>query len=485
MVVAGVLTTTVHLRRGYLHAYGPIRVRFLLPRRQTGRSQPLVVTGQTGHGTNIFVTYVDEHHVKLGADIWGTLLESPVLRAEYGQEQEVIVNASGLYPHDHPAVRALPPAVLAQAREDFVVTFNGTVALRARRLAYESAVAEVTVGETRIGGSLTQPKFVGRILAVDRLPVPRRFVVAGGERLAVRWQGDDEAGGRTQALFSLGDNGSEGAVVATSLGAGRQRLAQLDPAGAVVATGELPAPRRGPAAVEFSFARPAGAGGSLLRVTARRDGAILFGPAGDAGLTRPVAVDLGEALGAPRGVDALFTGRELAARVLGAPAPEAPLAGRGAVRLVVRFPTDRTGTAEPLLTTGRAGAGDFAFVTYVDATHAKFSLDHWGVGGAQSPGVELDYRVPHEVRVESGALWPPVAGGAAAAGGDPGRRWQRILLDGREVIAGEFPAYPTTAAEITPGRNRIGGSGCGAEFTGELVQAAAVAPSAPAAGPGG
>jgi hypothetical protein len=146
----------------------------------------------------------------------------------------------------------------------------------------------------------------------------------------------------------------------------------------------------------------------------------------------------------------------------------------------VTLPRDKTGRPEPLLTIGRTGRGDFAYIVYVDASHVRFGLDHWGVGGALSDPVALDYAVPHEIEVRFSSLYPPAAdaawNGVAADIRQRSLGAMEILLDGRSVLAAPFSAHPTLPAEITAGENRIGGSNCDPAFTGELHQARRAGP---------
>ena len=121
--------------------------------------------------------------------------------------------------------------------------------------------------------------------------------------------------------------------------------------------------------------------------------------------------------------------------------------------------------------TGRAGAGDFAYVTYVDEHHVRFGLDHWGVAGATSEPIEIDYTTPHEIEISLGSLYPAET---TAKDSQPNPEFKRrkaemeIRLDGRVVLRAALPAHPSTAGEITVGANQIGGSNCDPVFTGEI-----------------
>jgi hypothetical protein len=158
-------------RQDYLDAVGPIRLTFQLPSRETGRTQPLLVTGRQGAGTIFFVRYVNDSSIKIGVDIWNSaLLESPPFRVDYSELHTVVINASGLYPLDHPRVRALDPAARDDLRSTLRVEFDGHLVVDSQRTAYDSTPEEITVGTMKIGGSTAEDHFDGKISQVERLP---------------------------------------------------------------------------------------------------------------------------------------------------------------------------------------------------------------------------------------------------------------------------------------------------------------------------
>jgi hypothetical protein len=136
----------------------------------------------------------------------------------------------------------------------------------------------------------------------------------------------------------------------------------------------------------------------------------------------------------------------------------------GAVSLVLLLPRNRLGRSEPLVVTGQPGAGDFIYVTYSDATHIRFGVDHWGRFARLSDAQPIDYSIPHLIKVSFGPLDPR---SPALASSD-----LQVELDNRVVfLVHPFAAYPTRPAAIAIGRNPIGGSTCEAEFTGATLLA--------------
>ncbi len=143
----------------------------------------------------------------------------------------------------------------------------------------------------------------------------------------------------------------------------------------------------------------------------------------------------------------------------------------GPVRWSLVFPSDRAGTAEPLVTTGRTGRADFLFVRYIDQRHIAFGLDHWGSGAAISAPIEIDYAKTHEVVISLGSLLP--SPDSAWSREDPARdRWRNqvlVVLDGGVVFHWQQEAWPATSRDIFFGINLIGGTAAQLSFSGRVL----------------
>jgi hypothetical protein len=133
----------------------------------------------------------------------------------------------------------------------------------------------------------------------------------------------------------------------------------------------------------------------------------------------------------------------------------------GPVRVVVTFPKNRWGLAEPLFSAGKNGAGDVLFVRYLDPGHVEFGLDHWGAGAIVSRAVEVDYGRPHEILVFAGSLLPPSA--SAAMNGH-----LLVIFDGNVVLSRHAAFYTPSKADIYFGYNMIGATSAEPYFTGAV-----------------
>jgi hypothetical protein len=151
-------------------AVGPVRIRFALPRGETNRQQPLLVTGKPYAGTFIYVAYHDAEHIRIGVDVWGLLgYQSEPIRTDYFADHEVVIEAGSLYPQNHPKLRGQTEETIKRLNSKLRVIFDGTTVINRDIDTYTSKVNEVTIGKNLRGGSSCEPNFAGKILSVERL----------------------------------------------------------------------------------------------------------------------------------------------------------------------------------------------------------------------------------------------------------------------------------------------------------------------------
>ncbi len=133
--------------------------------------------------------------------------------------------------------------------------------------------------------------------------------------------------------------------------------------------------------------------------------------------------------------------------------------------LSVIFPRVRKNGSEPLLVTGRNGAGDLYEVVFLDPDRVCFRQDHWGAGIVRtSRPIEVSASVAHRIVFD----FRPTNPGAT----QPGGRMTGVMsltLDGQTVWEKDAPCIPFKEDEIYVGANPIGGSTCSQEFTGDIV----------------
>ena len=148
-------------------------------------------------------------------------------------------------------------------------------------------------------------------------------------------------------------------------------------------------------------------------------------------------------------------------------------ADSGPLRIRLQFPSDRTGQLEPLVVTGVSFRADFLYVFYTDAGHIQFGFEHTSYGGPMTkPPVAVDYGAEHRVEVQMGSLYPPVEhpffAGMPAPEIAAMKRTLRVLLDGREVLAGQYDFYDASPGAVAVGFNPVQDA-FGRRFSGQIV----------------
>ena len=450
-------------------AMGPVRVRFLLPLGETGKNLPVVVLGHAGLGAIVFLNPIDAEHVRVGADVWGLLFESKPIPVQYDQIQELIVSGSALYPPDDPRVRALDPATVQRLRGELRVDLDGANVLDLSHPPNLGETSDIHLGENPIGGSFAGPRFTGDMVSSDRLPIPQSLTLGPGQVVRLRLDPSPMPGRGREPVLTLAGDGKAAVVYAVRESPRLVRVGFFSFDGSWDEKGDLPLDKDGTLALEIRAGRTGHeAFPSVLAIDGL--GRHLLGPQEVRPLLEPLAVTTGRNLKEGAAVNAAFAGPSLRAEV-----DREPAAGPqfGAYDLIAAFPQGRSGRAEPLVVTGKTGAGDLVYVVYVDAHHVRFGLEHWGLAGALGDPVPVDYDAHHEIEISLGSLYPaeesPEWADWPAAVRQERKSRLSVLLDGRSVLEAPLTAYPAIPSQVTVGANRIGASSCGLEFGGELL----------------
>ena len=140
-----------------------IEMSVVFPNGPGGSREPLVVTGRQGSGDLVYVVYTDPAHVAFGFDHWGGggVVGQPVA-VDYGRAHRVSVTLQSLYPAESPA----------HASTRVRVALDGVAALEGNSPCYPAGAEHIFVGRNPIGGSTCGQAFNGRIVTVERPPIP-------------------------------------------------------------------------------------------------------------------------------------------------------------------------------------------------------------------------------------------------------------------------------------------------------------------------
>ena len=450
---------------------GPVRIRYLLPVDQTGHNQPLLVTGRRGNRLIVFVNLVDAHHVRVGADGWGRLFETPPVAVDYNRIQELVVSASALYPPGDPQLRGARPDDMRAWRNRLQIDLNGANVLAVDLPPPPGESAETRFGENPFGGSFAERRFTGQILSTARLPLSPTVTLMAGQAIAIHGEVPPDLRRAPQPVLALAGRPGPALVYLRTESARTARVGWVDFNGQSSESPDLPWPAGAPFALEVQAGRR-NAAGDAEALAIRAGSLVLAGTKGLHPLLYPLTGVIGRSLGPADPVKVQFAGAALHGEVTTVSPPPAPF---GAYDLGLALPRNRPGRAEPLLVSGRAGAADLVYIVYADATHVRLGVDHWGGGGALSAPIPLDYAARHEIEISLGSLYPPAAdpawGGLPAAIRHDRRDQLRVRLDGAVVLDAPWAAYAAPAGDIVVGENRIGGSTCDPTFTGRIFWA--------------
>lgn len=149
-------------------------------------------------------------------------------------------------------------------------------------------------------------------------------------------------------------------------------------------------------------------------------------------------------------------------------------ATHGPLELKLRFPTDRIGQREPLVTTGTlVGTGDILYVYYTDAQHVQFGFFHLGAGGPLSEPIAVDYAQEHLLTLSLGSLYPPrehpLFQSWSEAQVNQIRRRLEVNLDGKIALQASVNVYVSTPDGVHVGANDLARDVTSPRFTGTLL----------------
>ncbi len=474
---------------------GAITMDVRFPAGTPGRREPLVITGSAEYNDFLVVQYLEGEQLRLEFHHFGYagIMSAPITVSR-DRVHQLGVDLGSLYPPlEHPYFDRLPLGARRLIKRTVHVTLDGQDILFASHDLNDASPGGVYIGRNPFAPLYTKPAFGGVIRGVrragwDAAVAAHEWPEYGAVRLRVRFPAGADPG-RQDPVVVTGDSGrADGIFVryedASHIRFGCDRLG----AGATLSD---------PVAVDFSVPHDlVVAMGSLypgadalrqeglapfevnqLKTVARvqLDGHEVFRSSGPFHDAAPKSLDVGGNFSGLSSMTGVFTGDIL--NVKRDPLPVAhDIAGPGAagpIRMQVIFPRHRTGHREPLVSTGRTGAGDVLSVEYIDDQRLRFTLDHWGTAATSSAPVVTDYSVEHVLEISLGSLYPSDGLGKlstlAVGRVAEWRRQVSVLLDGREVLAQPAAFYISTPAEVAIGTNAIGASSCEAGFTGGIT----------------
>ena len=464
--------------------YGPLEFRATF-QPKPGRVDPLVVSGD---GRDVLsVSYPAADRIQFGffhAGDGGPT--SDPLPIDPGHPYDLKINLGSLYPpRDHPAFAGWSDVESEVIHRVVSVRLDGREVLDGASAFYPSDPWHLEIGRNR-GGLVSGPRFSGRLepIGARRIPPPaelRSFPLTGSVRLTLRIPPFDVY--KTEPLISTGHALAGDLIFLTYLGKDRIRFGHDSWNGGAVVSPPVDYQPGKPCTLEVAMGSLRPLPGSRpveAPLVLRFNGQLLFQD------RRPFYPTTGPEVafgfnGMQSSISTqIFSGQirqivPLAAAALRVPSATGPL------HLVVRFP-QAPGASEPLVVTGRTGAGDLVYVTYLDGMHLCVGYDHWMVGGPRGAPIALDYGSPHDVEIFLGSLLPPPAdpwwGATPPAARAELRRRVRVTIDGAVALETTGDPYPAGPDQVYVAANPIGGSTCRPSFSGRIFLAERRGPEA-------
>jgi hypothetical protein len=443
-------------------------LEMLLPRDRFGLAEPLMATGRWGKGDVVLIEYSSPTSVRLGHDQLGGGIEwSEPLPVDYLAPLKLEIS------FETPAT-ADRLAAVDRAGLRPVIHRGGQTVFAGKNVLHTFDPAQVSVGCNTAGASASRLYFAGTILAWEFVGDRVQRAVGGGvgdpdtcvEFVPPRALSATVA----EPLLAYRNTAGDRAVLALrSAGPGLMQLGWREAATAVWSESFRATPganvrlevRRRAEATAGALATDGISAGAFFRGRAeiRWNGEPVFQPR-LAFFDSPIAATAGWS--SPSGVRGdlapHFTGAIRVVEARSPPTATLPPYGPRTVRVSVRFPANRIGLSEPLLTSGRTGAADSVYVHYLAGGRISLGFDHWGAGGPVSAPLAVDYAQAHALEVTLGdGAWEQ--GGAGLL---------RVRLDGRRVIESRAQFHPARAGEIVLGENPVGLSTSVPEFSGML-----------------
>jgi hypothetical protein len=324
-------------------------------------------------------------------------------------------------------------------------------------------------------GSMTGPDFLGEILGYTRLSLPRRTTLPAGYHGAFNVRFPSLALGESQPILSLTSGTRQLTCFVTETANGRGKIATRSKDGFESSSVEVGLETQHEHVLVFE-PDSGRDNGDQMTLSISLDGRRILGNAKPASLTSPAVVVAGLDQGQDQDIDVRFTGSLSDLELIPSVTLFQKAVPNSELHLVLAFPLLKDGRHEPLLTTGHSGAGDLVYVIYEDASHVRLGVDHWGGSGGVSDPIQIDYQLPHEIWIRTGALYPQDPADAAWQGATPAEQQKLksgidLVLDGRRVLSVPTTAHPSLPSEVTIGANKIGMSTADPEFGGRIEMA--------------
>jgi hypothetical protein len=457
--------------------HGAVRLDLTFATLRPGQVDPLVATSEGRD--SLYVRHLDEQHVAFGYFHAGSggPLGDPVV-VEPGRHYVVECDMGSLYPPaEHPAYAGWDPSLIDSLHRRVDVRLDGRTVLHWSSSFYPSQPFETKIGENP-SGLATSKRFSGTIIAHRRegLPPAEKIAsLAGNGPIRITVKFPPFKGFFGEPLLSTGRPGAGDLVYVRYLAPGKVRFGLDSWSNGYVDTPDVEFDPESEHVIDIDLPSLHSDGKSSL-FCLRFDQRQLVALPAKLHPSSPSDIVVGFNATGCTAAAQLFTGPTLRAERIPVSSVEAQRVKEwGAIELSVRFPPFAAVGQEPLVVSGRSGAGDLIYAVYVDATHLRIGYDHWAVSAGLSEPIEIDYSHAYLLSVSLGSLYPepnsPWWKGVSNKVKENAHSVLKVELGQQVVLETPLKAYPARPEEVYIGKNPIGGSTCGPAFTGQMLSA--------------
>jgi len=144
--------------------FAPVSDRVVLtvkfPRQRKGINEPLLVTGRTGQGDFYEVGYLDDDHIRISLDHWGSAeLNSRPIEVDYGAPHRIVFKFTGVNPY----------AAQSGSIEHgpMQVEIDGQKAWEGDFPRYSFTAEEIHFGRNDLGGTTCAAEFTGELISQE------------------------------------------------------------------------------------------------------------------------------------------------------------------------------------------------------------------------------------------------------------------------------------------------------------------------------
>jgi hypothetical protein len=504
---------------------GPVSMVARFSPRFWGESQPLVVSGESGRGDLLLVRFPDSKHVQFGLDHWGgpEILSQPI-KIDFSKAHRLVLLAGSLVPpkgshfyDSHPELSGLWDLLVA--------SLDGQIVVNERADFFPSTPSTIYFGAAVIGGTSTQPNFMGKVSDFESAPIDELAgaipFLAGREvqrgrspdwrgaigPLRMRFRMPPDAPGQAvgQPLVSFGGPGRNGVLFAVRERGDRLRIGYdrrgeplrlSDPIAFSPGGIEVLDVCSGPMLPDSGapiFVHSPGFEEMRNRLYVHLDGvrALELEDRFDTPGARQIA--LWSNAVSSSACAASFQGDIASVEAIG-PENLLPLGSRlsdllvnveegwggstGPIRLRLRFPADRAGRTEPLLTCGSRGASDIFGVRYEGGSGVRFFFEDSGGLKLESTPFNLAAGSDHDLLLGLGTLMPPAGAGVYREQPEfeQFRSIAALVVDGRPAIFTLCEPSARQPRDVFLGRDPLGAGSCTTQFQGSIESVTRASP---------